>query len=161
MSIEGPWWQDTVLGNYGFDVGKLGLAPVPGPAQPPEPNPPRTLLDVPMVSITGYSRVPQVAWTVLKALFVEDPIWRKPDPAMGGIPTQKAAYEPGVQSRYIDLQVLADAGRNGLGWPGHPAITEIQRAIADAVNMALAGTMSPKEALDAAAREVDEVLRDR
>ena len=51
-------------------------------------------------------------------------------------------------------------GANGLGWPGHPAITQIQRHIADAVNMALTGTLSPKEALDFAAEEVNEVLSD-
>jgi len=47
-----------------------------------------------------------------------------------------------------------------LGWPGHPAVTQVQRYIADAVNMALTGTMSPKEALDFAAEEVNEVLLD-
>jgi maltose-binding protein MalE len=36
----------------------------------------------------------------------------------------------------------------------------VQRHIADAVNMALTGTMSPKEALDFAAEEVNEVLLD-
>lgn len=160
LSIEGPWWQDVVLGNYKFDTTKLMLAQVPGPAQPIEPNPPRTLLDVVMVAITGYSKVPQEAWTVLKALNVDDPVWKVPNPAMGGIPAQKVAYEPGVQSKYIDLAVLAEAGRNGLGWPGHPGITEIQRTIADAVNMALTGTLSPKEALDTAAEEVNEILND-
>lgn len=160
LSIEGPWWQDTVLGNYKFDTSKLVLAQIPGPAQPLENNPPATLLDVVMVSITGYTRVPQQAWTVLKALNVDDPVWRVPNPAMGGIPAHQAAYEPGVQSKYIDLEVLAEAGRGGLGWPGHPGITEIQRCIADAVNMALAGTLSPKDALDAAAAEVNEILSD-
>ena len=160
LSIEGPWWQDVVLGNYKFDISKLVLAQVPGPAQPIEPNPPRTLLDVVMVSITAYTKVPQEAWTVLKALNVDDPVWRIPDPAMGGIPAHKAAYEPGVQSKYIGLDVLAEAGRNGLGWPGHPGITEIQRCIADAVNMALTGTLSPQEALDTAAQEVNEILSD-
>ena len=160
LSIEGPWWQDIVLGNYKFDTSKLMLAQVPGPAQSIESNPPRTLLDVVMVSITGYSKVPQEAWTVLKALNVDDSVWKVPNPAMGGIPAHKAAYEPGVQSKYIDLEVLAEAGRNGLGWPGHPGITEIQRSIADAVNMALTGTLSPKEALDTAAEEVNEILND-
>lgn len=160
LSIEGPWWQDTVLGNYKFDTSKLVLAQIPGPAQPLENNPPATLLDVVMVSITGYTKVPQQAWTVLKALNVDDPVWRVPNPAMGGIPAHQAAYEPGVQSKYIDLEVLAEAGRGGLGWPGHPGITEIQRCIADAVNMALAGTLSPKDALDAAAAEVNEILSD-
>ena len=36
----------------------------------------------------------------------------------------------------------------------------VQRHIADAVNMAMTGTMSPKEALDFAAEEVNEVLSD-
>ncbi len=160
LSIEGPWWQDIVLGNYKFDLAKLVLAPVPGPEQLLEPNPPRTLLDVVMVAITGYTRVPQQAWVVLKALNVDDPVWQVPNPEMGGIPAHKAAYAPGVQSKYIGLEVLAEAGRNGLGWPGHPGITEIQRHIADAVNMALTGVMSPQEALDNAAQEVDEILND-
>jgi len=40
------------------------------------------------------------------------------------------------------------------------AITSPLRYIADAVNMAMTGTMSPKEALDFAAEEVNEVLSD-
>lgn len=160
LSIEGPWWQNTVQGNYDFDLTKLALAPVPGPAELYEDNPPHTLLDVVMVSITGYSPVPEQAWEVLKALNVDDPVWLQPNPEMGGIPALKAAYAPGVESEYIGLDVLAAAGADGLGWPGHPGITEIQRYIADAVNVALAGAMSPKEALDAAAEEVDEILND-
>ncbi|MEW6755587.1 MAG: extracellular solute-binding protein [Candidatus Latescibacterota bacterium] len=160
FSIEGPWWQSTVAGDYGFDVGRMGLAQVPRPERPAEGRQSHTLLDVVMISITGYSRVPQQAWTVLKELNVGDPVWRSPNPAMGGIPTQKAAYAPGIPTEYIDLEALAAAGADGLGWPGHPAITEIQRHIADAVNMALSGRASASQALDAAAAEVDEVLHD-
>ncbi len=160
LSIEGPWWQNTMSGNYDFDLDKLQLAQVPGPAQLYEDHPSGTLLDVVMVAITGYSPVPDQAWEVLKALYVEDPVWRKPNPNLGGIPTQKAAYAPGVESDYIGLDELAEAGRNGISWPGHPGITEIQRHIADAVNMALTGTLSPREALDQAAVEVDEILSD-
>jgi ABC-type glycerol-3-phosphate transport system substrate-binding protein len=97
---------------------------------------------------------------VLKALNLDDPVWLSPNPDMGGIPTQKAAYAPGVKTQTIGLDVLAAAGRNGLGWPGHPAITEIQRHIADAVNIALTGELSPREALDFAAEEVNEILDD-
>lgn len=160
LSIEGPWWQNTMSGNYDFDLSKLELAQVPGPASAIEQHPPGTLLDVVMVAITGYSPVPDHAWEVLKALYVEDPVWRKPNPNLGGIPTQKAAYEPGVESDYIGLEELAEAGRNGISWPGHPGITEIQRHIADAVNMALTGTLTPQQALDQAAVEVDEILSD-
>lgn len=160
LSIEGPWWQDTVHGNYDFDLNNLALAQVPRPTEPLEAHESRTLLDVIMVSITGYSKVPNEAWEVIKALDLNDPVWRNPNPSMGGIPTLKAAYAEGVQSDYVDLQQLAEAGANGLGWPGHPAITQVQRHIADAVNMALTGTMSPKEALDFAAEEVNEVLLD-
>ncbi len=160
LSIEGPWWQNTVSGNYDFDLGKLVLAQVPGPAKQFEEHPSGTLLDVVMVAITGYSPVPEHAWEVLKALYVEDPVWRSPNPNLGGIPTQKAAYAPGVESDYIGLDELAEAGRNGISWPGHPGITEIQRHIADAVNMALTGTLTPQEALDQAAEEVNEILSD-
>ena len=113
-----------------------------------------------MVAITGYSPVPDHAWEVLKALYVSDPVWRKPNPDLGGMPTQKAAYAPGVESDYIGLEELAEAGRNGISWPGHPGITEIQRHIADAVNMAMTGTLTPQEALDQAAEEVNEILSD-
>jgi len=160
LSIEGPWWQNTMAGNYDFDLDKLVLAQVPGPATRYEEHPSGTLLDVAMVAITGYSPVPDHAWEVLKALYVSDPVWRKPNPDLGGMPTQKAAYAPGVESDYIGLDELAEAGRNGISWPGHPGITEIQRHIADAVNMALTGTLTPQEALDQAAEEVNEILSD-
>ena len=113
-----------------------------------------------MIAITGYTKVPNEAWEVVKALDLDHPVWRQPNPTMGGIPTLKAAYADGVQSDYIDLDQLAIAGANGLGWPGHPAVTQVQRHIADAVNMAMTGTISPKEALDFAAEEVNEVLSD-
>jgi ABC-type glycerol-3-phosphate transport system substrate-binding protein len=160
MSIEGPWWQNTITENYDFDLANLALALIPGPSVALEDGAPRTLLDVVMVSITGYSKVPEPAWEVIKALNVEHPVWRSPNPGMGGIPALKAAYGPGVESDYIDLEVLAAAAANGRGWPGHPAITEIQRHLADAVNVALTGVRGPREALDDAAVEVNELLED-
>jgi multiple sugar transport system substrate-binding protein len=160
MSIEGPWWQDTVLGDFGFDTDKLALAQVPMPATPLEDNPQGVLLDVVMVAITGYTPVPEEAWTVLKALNVDDPVWQNPNPKMGGIPTQMSAYREGVESPYIDLQELAESARRGIGWPGHPAITQVQRHIADAVNLAMSGVLPPGEALDQAAAEVNEILSD-
>ncbi len=160
MSIEGPWWQDTVLGDFGFDTDKLALAQVPMPATAYEDNPRGVLLDVVMVAITGYTPVAEEAWTVLKALNVDDPVWQQPNPKMGGIPTQLAAYAPGVESPYIDLDELAESARRGIGWPGHPAITQVQRHIADAVNLAMSGVMTPADALDQAAVEVNEVLSD-
>ena len=158
ISLEGPWWQDVVADHYGFDLAKFELAPVPSPVELIEKNPPATLLDVVMVSIAGYSDVPDEAWEVMKALYVEHPVWQQPDPAMGGLPTQKAAFARTRESRYVSLDVLASQGQVGIGWPGHPAITEIQRHIADAVNMVLSGEMEPQAALDAAAAEVNELL---
>lgn len=158
ISLEGPWWQDAVSDQYGFDLSKLALAPVPAPSEPPEGNSPGTLLDVVMVSITGYTKVRQEAWTVVKDLFVEHPAWQEADPVMGGLPTLKSAYAPGRESGYISLDVLAEESEVGIGWPGHPAITEIQRHVADAVNMVLSGEREPKEALADAADEVNELL---
>ncbi|MEE3234455.1 MAG: sugar ABC transporter substrate-binding protein [Candidatus Latescibacterota bacterium] len=160
LSIEGPWWQNATSGNYGFDLSNLALAPVPRPSKKIGDSPSATLLDVFMMSITGYTPVPEYAWEVMKTLYVEDPVWRAPNPDLGGIPTQKAAYENGIESDYIGLDVMAEEGENAVGWPGHPSITEIQRHIADAVNIALVGTMTPKEALDQAAESVNEILGD-
>ena len=56
----------------------------------------RTLLDVIMISITGYTKVPNEAWEVVKALDLDHPVWRNPNPTMGGIPTLKAAYAEGA-----------------------------------------------------------------
>ena len=160
LAIEGPWWQSVAADHFGFDVTKLQLAQVPRPEKLFEDHESRTLIDVVMVAITGYTKAPDAAWEVVKALTVEDPVWHRPDPSMGGMSTHKVAYLPGVESDYLDLPVLAAAAQDGLGWPGHPAITEIQRHLADAVNMALTGTMEPQQALDHAAAEVDEILAD-
>ena len=150
LTIEGPWWQ-TVLGNmYDFPLEEMRLVKMPGPAGP---HPPKTLLDMVMVSITGYSLVPEEAWTVLKVLWLEDPQWREPNPMMGGLPALKVAYGPDVESKFIDGEVVAAAGQNGLAWPAHPAITQIQRSMADALNMAMSGALEPQEAA-----EVDEIL---
>ena len=53
FSVEGPWWQDVVVNNYHFPLEDMGLAQLPVPAQAPESNPSRTLLDIAMISITG------------------------------------------------------------------------------------------------------------
>ncbi|MFH1742071.1 MAG: sugar ABC transporter substrate-binding protein [bacterium] len=158
MSIEGPWWQGIVSDNFEFDISKLALAPVPGPRTPIENNNPGTLLDVVMSAIPSYTKDPEATWGVLKALYIDDPVWLTADPAMGGLPTQKAVYETKGNSGYIDLELMAAEAQVGIGWPGHPAITEVQRHIADAVNSVLAGRQAPQEALSAAADEVNELL---
>lgn len=160
LSIEGPWWQYIVSNSYDFPTEKIQLIAVPGPVEHLGPHPSRTLLDLVMVAITGYTEVPEEAWTVLKALWLDDPQWHTPNAEMLGFPTQKIAYAPGIESNFIDSEVLAAAGRNGLAWPGHPAVTQIQSQMADAVNMALSGVMSPEQALDQAAEQVDEILAD-
>ena len=53
-----------------------------------------------------------------------------------------------------DVQNIVDSrSQYGLAWPAHPAITQIQRSMADALNMAMSGALEPQEAA-----EVDEIL---
>jgi multiple sugar transport system substrate-binding protein len=160
ISLEGPWWQNTIEQQYDYDLAKLALAPVPGPDQPLEPHPPRTLLDVTMVSIPGYSKVKEEAWIALKSIFLDDPSMCTIDPRLSGLPTQRAAYEGEIESDFIDLDVLVSEAQVGLGWEGHPRIAQMQIILAVAVNSALAGKVSPQEALDNAAEEVNEILSD-
>ena len=104
LTIEGPWWQ-TVLGNmYDFPLEEMRLVKLPGP------HPPKALLDMVMVSTTGYSLVPEEAWTVLKVLWLEDPQWRDPNPMMGGLPGLKVAY-----GRMWSLNLLRARWRRRLG----------------------------------------------
>ena len=159
LSVEGPWWENTVK-EYDFDLSKLGLAPIPGPAERVEDNPPRTLLDMVMISITGYTQAPDAAWEVVKALYVEDPVWNRANPTTHGIPTHTAAYEEGVLPAYIDQHVLENEGRIGLSWPGHPAVSHIILALGEAVNMTMSGALQPKAALDVAADDVNDALAD-
>ncbi len=56
---------------------------------------------------------------------------------------------------------MAEAGREGLGWPGHPAVTEIQNHLASAVNKAFTGTLCPRQALEEAAADVNAMPADR
>jgi multiple sugar transport system substrate-binding protein len=160
FSVEGPWWQEVVTGDYHFPLADMGLAQLPAPATPPESNPSCTLLDIAMVAVTGYTPDPEAAWIALKALFVDNPVWQVPEPSLVLMPALKAAYAPGVKSDYVDMEVLAGGLMNGLAWPGHPRISEMQALVAEAVNMALTGARTPQQALDEAAREIDEILQE-
>ncbi len=140
--------------------GPLMLRPLPVPPDPLEPRPPKTLIDVVMVAIPAYTRVPEAAWAVLKELYVHDPVWQTADPEQSGLPTQKSAFETRAFEGYIDIDVMADEGTRALGWPPHPAVSQIARRLAEAVNEAFSGMATPKQALDNAARDVDEVLAD-
>ena len=66
-----------------------------------------------------------------------------------------------MESDFIDHQAMAEAGREGLGWPGHPAVTEIQNHLASAVNKAFTGTLCPRQALEEAAADVNAMPADR
>ena len=58
----------------------------------------------------------------------------------------------------------AEKGRRGdarvPNWPPNPAVSQIARRLAEAVNEAFPGMAKPKQARDDAAREVDQVLPD-
>ena len=53
-----------------------------------------------MVSITGYTRVPEEAWTVMKALWFDDPQWQRPNAEMLGFPTQKRLLRAGYRDEF-------------------------------------------------------------
>ena len=71
----------------------------------------------------------------------------------GRIARAEGRLRADVESKFIEGEVAAAAGQNGLAWLAHPAITQIQRSMADALNMAMSGALEPQEAA-----EVDEIL---
>ena len=57
--------------------------------------------------------------------------------------------------------VLSSPPRAEWAWEEDSAeVPQVQRATAEAVKMAMSGTLTPREALDQAAEEVDEILED-
>ena len=86
----------------------------------PGSNPPRTLLDVIMVAITAYTPHPQEAWTVLKALNFDDPIWKVPDPKMGGLPTLPGRVRPRGGAALYRHRSTGSGGKERPGVAGAP-----------------------------------------
>ena len=160
LSIEGPWFQNTTSSGYDFDVAKLMLRPLPVPPEPleaaPSKNPDRR-------GDGGDPRLHPGAGCCLDgaqgALRVRPGLADRGPGAVGVADPEVGVRNEGVQG-YIDIDIMADEGMRALGWPPHPAVSQIARRLAEAVNEAFSETATPKQALDDAARDVDEVLAD-
>jgi multiple sugar transport system substrate-binding protein len=77
---------------------------------------------------------------------------------IGFIPYRKSGLEDPNFTTDPNFKVLINEAKNGHAYPTLPEWPQIDNLIANAVQQALAGKKQPKEALDDAAKKVDEIL---
>ena len=160
LSIEGPWFQNTTSTGYDFHVAKLMLRPLPVPPDPLETRPPKTLIDVVMVAIPPTPGCRRRPGRCSRSSTCTTRSGRPRTRSSRGCRPRSRPSKPRAFEGYIDIDVMADEGTRARGWPPHPAVSQIARRLAEAVNEAFSGMATPKQALDDAARDVDEVLAD-
>jgi multiple sugar transport system substrate-binding protein len=77
---------------------------------------------------------------------------------IGFIPYRKSGLNDSAFSQDPNFKVLMDEAKNGRAYPTMPEWPQIDDQISQAVNAALAGKKTPKEALDDAAAKVNDIL---
>ena len=158
FASEGNWWQRAMEDGYKFPSSNLVLSPLPAADGVKGVAPAETLSDLNMFGMFKDGPNTAGAWELMK--FARS---TKADLALattGGeaIPVTKAAYEPGVNWRLYGKDIFLKEAPASVLWPSHPNITEIQVILGEAINAALTGSMTPKEALDAAAAKTADVI---
>ena len=108
-------------------------------------------------AINANSDNPELAWEVVEELSSAE---SQKDHALirGDLPTNKAVYEDEevieANPWYADVLPILETGKSR---PKSPAYPEVSSAIRNQLSAALAGNKSPQEALDAAARDLEEL----
>jgi multiple sugar transport system substrate-binding protein len=161
MSIEGPWFRGMVGDkNPGKD---MYVVPVPVPDNMIDQyDTAPTLQDMVMYSINARSKHLNEAWELLKYLRNEeaDMFWVTQD--LGATATTKGALNSREAQGVKDIQVYINELNHARPWPPHPKMIAIASNIfTPYCQKAIVGELSPKSALDQAARESQELVDGR
>ncbi|WP_343315816.1 sugar ABC transporter substrate-binding protein [Brucella sp. BE17] len=147
MAISGPWEIDRMVTDAKFDWG-VGLLPVPS-------------VDAPRSSAMGdynwaifsSTKHPDEAFKVLEYFVSQDKDMFK---NFGQLPARSdiAAPSTGNPAKDDALKVFVEQLQYAQPRGPSPEWPKISKAIQDAIQAALTGQMSPKEALDQAAQKI-------
>jgi multiple sugar transport system substrate-binding protein len=158
MSIEGPWFRGMV--NEKKPGKELTVVPIPVPDDLiGEYETAPTLQDMVMMAMSAQSKHPKEAWEFLKYLRNEeaDMAWIHND--LGAVATTRKALESPEAGSVRDLAIYRNELEHAWPWPGHPRIIAIVNDIlAPYGQKGIIGEMTPKDALDEAAREAQKLL---
>lgn len=158
MSIEGPWFRGMVNDkNPGKD---MYVVPVPVPDDMiNQYDTAPTLQDIVMYSINGNTKHPKEAWELLKHLRNEeaDMYWITQD--LGATATTKSALNSPEAKNVKDIALYINELNHARPWPPHPSMIAIASNIfTPYCQKAVVGELSPKAALDQAAKEAQDLV---
>lgn len=158
MSIEGPWFRGMVNDKSpGKDVYVVAI-PVPDDMIDQYDTAP-TLQDMVMYSINAHSKHLNEAWELLKYLRNEeaDMFWITQD--LGATATTKKALTSPEAQSVKDIQLYINELNHARPWPPHPNMIAIaSNVFTPYCQKAIVGELSPKAALDQAAKEAQEIV---
>ena len=158
MSIEGPWFRGMV--DDKSPGKKFYTVPVPVPDELlASADTASTLQDMVMYAINAHTRYPEQAWELVKYLRDEeaDMSWIRED--LGAIATTRRALGSPEAGRIADLPVYINELAHAKPWPPHPSMIAIASDVfTPYVEKAIVGELSPREAMDQAAREAQEII---
>lgn len=151
MVISGPWELDRMIAEAKFD---WGVALLPVPEEGAERS---SAMGDFNWAIFASTKHPQEAFKVLEYFVSQDDRMFKD---FGQLPARSdiAIPETGVPKKDAALKVLVEQLKYAKPRGPHPEWPKISKAIQDAIQAALTGQMSSKEALDQAAEKIKTVL---
>ena len=158
MSIEGPWFRALVDEK---SPGKdLYAVPVPVPDDRIDQyDTAPTLQDMVMYSINSRSKHLNEAWELLKYLRNEEADMGWIVNNLGAIATTRSALNSPEAKGVRDLPMYVKELEYARPWPSHPSIIAIaNNVIAPYGEKAIAGQLSPQEAMDRAAEEARKII---
>jgi multiple sugar transport system substrate-binding protein len=91
-----------------------------------------------------------------KATATRSPVSTPRTPSPTGILNQ--VYKPNSPQYDKAVKLLVQVQDNAVFWAASPAGTQVQQALTDAINRVLAGTQTPKQALDRAQTEAQKAI---
>jgi multiple sugar transport system substrate-binding protein len=161
MSIEGPWFRGMVSDKSpGKDVYVVAI-PVPDDMIDQYTTAP-TLQDMVMYSINAHSKHLNEAWELLKYLRNEeaDMYWITQD--LGATATTKKALASPEARNVKDIDLYINELNHARPWPPHPSMIAIaSNVFTPYCQKAIVGELSPKAALDLAAKEAQDIIDEK
>ncbi len=161
MSIEGPWFRGMVDDKSpGKDMYVVAV-PVPDDMISQYDTAP-TLQDMVMYSINAHSKHLNEAWELLKYLRNEeaDMFWITQD--LGATATTKKALNSPEAKSVKDIDLYINELNHARPWPPHPKMIAIaSNVFTPYCQKAIVGELSPKAALDQAAKEAQDIIDGR
>ena len=158
MCIEGPWVRGMVHEKSPDKDMYVVALPVPDDMIDQYATAP-TLQDMVMYSINGHSKNLAAAWEFVKYLRNEeaDMAWIRDD--LGATATTNFALNSPEAKNVPDLQLFINELKHAKPLPPHPRIVAVaSNTFTPFCEKAIIGEMTPKAALDQAAREAQDVI---